>query len=122
VIDKVLCDKAIIHHVEEATKRKLDQHAFQCWAFSKDPSKIPQVVFLTLVGNGDEACRDPQIHFVRPREVEKAHMFKVFIHIDVVEDLLFYNYPCEELVVDGKIPWREFAWQRGRPDGEVEEE
>jgi hypothetical protein len=39
--DKILGDGAIIHHVEESTRKKVDQRAFQCWDFSKDPSHIP---------------------------------------------------------------------------------
>jgi hypothetical protein len=46
--DRILGDDAVIHHVEESTRRRTGLWAFQCWAFSKDPSKIPQVVFLTL--------------------------------------------------------------------------
>jgi hypothetical protein len=41
---------------------------------------------------------------------EKGHVFKILIHIDVVEDLLFSHYPREELIVDEKIPWRDFVW------------
>jgi hypothetical protein len=37
----------------------------------------------------------------------------------VVEDLCFYHYPREELIADGKVPWRDFIWQYGRPDGEL---
>jgi hypothetical protein len=34
----------------------------------------------------------------------------VLIHIDAIEDLLFYHYPREELLADGKIPRRGFNW------------
>jgi hypothetical protein len=36
--------------------------------------------------------------------MQQSHMFKVFIHIDIIEDLSFYHFSCEELVADGKIP------------------
>jgi hypothetical protein len=39
-----------------------------------------------------------------------------------VEDLMFYHYPREELIADGKLPWREFSWQYGRADGDLEED
>jgi hypothetical protein len=42
--------------------------------------------------------------------MRKGHVFKILIHIDVVEDLLFSHYPREELIVDEKIPWRDFVW------------
>jgi hypothetical protein len=53
---------------------------------------------------------------------KNANAFKILIHIEVVEDLLFYHYPREELLADGKVPWREFVWHYGKPDGEVDEE
>jgi hypothetical protein len=39
--DKILCDEAIVHHVEKSSRQKMDFRAFCCWAFSKDPSRIP---------------------------------------------------------------------------------
>jgi hypothetical protein len=41
IANKILCDEAMIHHVEEGTRRRLDHRLYQCWAFSKDPSRIP---------------------------------------------------------------------------------
>jgi hypothetical protein len=117
----VLCDEALVHHVEENSRRRLDQRAFHCWAFSKDPSRIPQVVFLTLTQFEPEQ-QNTQLHFVRPRGIQKAHVAKVFIHIDAIEDLMFYHFLREELVADGKVPWRDFSWQSGRPDGELEDD
>jgi hypothetical protein len=61
------------------------------------------VVFLTLTKLEPERY-GVQIHLVRPGEMQQSHMFKVFIHIDIIEDLSFYHFPCEELVADGKIP------------------
>jgi hypothetical protein len=50
--------------------------------------------------------------------MKNAHVFKILIHLDVVEDLLFYHYP-KELLAYGKVSWRDFEWQFGRPDGEL---
>jgi hypothetical protein len=83
------------------------------------PIQTPLVVFLTLVKNEVDPYNRPQIHFVRPREMKKGHEFKVIIHIDVVEDLCFYHYPKHDLIADGKVPWHEFSWQYGMPDGEA---
>jgi hypothetical protein len=63
-----------------------------------------------------------QICFVRPRGVKSAHVFRVLIHINAIEDLLFYHPTREELIEDGKIPWWDFGWQYGRIDGELEED
>jgi hypothetical protein len=46
----------------------------------------------------------------------------VLIHIDVVEDLIFYYHPREELIQNGKVPWTDFAWRPGHADGELEED
>jgi hypothetical protein len=122
VADQVLCDEAIVHHVLEDTLRRTDQRAFECWAYCKDPSRIPQVVYLSLAQFDPDSARGVQVHFVRPRNVQWSHVFRVLIHIDAVEDLLFYHYPREELIADGKVPWRDFSWQYGRADGELQEE
>jgi hypothetical protein len=102
VVEKVLCDEAIIHHVKEGTGKKIDVRTFPCWAFSKDPSKIPQIVFLSLINKEMDCFRESQVHFVRPRGVRQACVFKILIHTDVVEDLLFYHHPQEEPIADGK--------------------
>jgi hypothetical protein len=81
--DKFMCDEAIVHHVEENTRKKVDFRVFCCWAFSKDMSWIPQVVFLTMSSFEVEAHRDAQVHFVRPRGMKHSHIFKILIHIDV---------------------------------------
>ncbi|GJM90736.1 hypothetical protein PR202_ga07044 [Eleusine coracana subsp. coracana] len=96
IADKVLCDEAVIHHVEEATRRRIDQRAYVYWALTQDPSCIPQNVYLTLTKHISDPRRDAQIHFVRPRNME-------------------------ELIVDGRVQWRYFNWQFGRPDGDLDE-
>jgi hypothetical protein len=75
-----------------------------------------------LVKNEVDPYSRPQIHFVKHREMKKCHVFKVLIHIDVVEDLYFYHYPRNERIADGKVPWREFSWQYGVPDGEAQDD
>jgi hypothetical protein len=57
--DKILGDEALIHHVEECTRRKSDFRVYQCWAFSNDPSRIPQVVVLMMTSFEAEALSYP---------------------------------------------------------------
>jgi hypothetical protein len=102
--------------VEEESRRRADLRAFRCWAFCKDPSKLHQVVSLTLT-EPEPNLLTTQVHFVRPREAIKGHVFKILIHLDVMEDLMFYHYLREEPLADGKVPLREFPWQYGQPDG-----
>jgi hypothetical protein len=59
---------------------------------------------------------------IRPRDVLHSNVFKILGHIDSVEDMMFYRYPRWELIDDGKVPWRDFNWQFGRPDGNLGEE
>jgi hypothetical protein len=82
----------------------------------------PQVMYLKLATFEPNPRRQALMYFNRPRALKKRHGFKVLIHIDVVEDLLFYHYPREELIADGKVPWRGFAWQTSRMDGELNED
>lgn len=62
------------------------------------------------------------MYYVRPRGLKKGHVFRIFIHFDVVEDLLFFHYPREELLAKGRMPWREFTWHYGHAGGEFEED
>jgi hypothetical protein len=51
-----------------------------------------------------------------------AYVLRILIHIDVVEDLLFYHYPREDLLADGKVSWHGFVWQFGRPNGDIDDD
>lgn len=106
--------------MEEASRRRIDQRDYVYWAFTEDPSRIPQIVFRTLAKH--DPRQSAQVHFTMPRSANKGHVFRVFIHIDKVEDLLFYHYPWEELIADGRVQWRDFYWQHGQADGELDEE
>jgi hypothetical protein len=90
VIDAVLCDEALVHHVEEA--------------FCKDPSRTLQLVYLTLPFFEKDSRRQDPVYFSKPRAVTKSQVCKALIHIDAIKDLLFYHYPREDLVADGKVP------------------
>jgi hypothetical protein len=57
IAKKVLCDEAIIHHVDQATRHKEDHRLFVCWAFCQNLNCIPQMVYLTL----SERHGDPQV-------------------------------------------------------------
>ncbi|GJM98663.1 hypothetical protein PR202_ga15692 [Eleusine coracana subsp. coracana] len=93
IAEKVLSDECIIHHVDEESEHREDQRAYVCWAFAQEPSRIPQLVYLTLDDPGTDTQRRPQVHLTRPRGIKRATTFRVFVHIDSVEDLCFYHYP-----------------------------
>lgn len=119
VASKVLCDEALIHYVEEDTRLRVNQRVYECWALCQDPSRIPQTVFLTLAKHEPDPRKNAQVYFVRPRGMKPGFVFKVLIHIDAVEDLMFYHYPRDELLADGRVPWRDFTWELGRADGDL---
>jgi hypothetical protein len=116
VAEKVLCDEVVIRHVEQDRLGQIGE------SIGKDPSRIPQVVFLSLLEHDADPRRSVQVHLAKPRATLNSHVFKILVHTDAVEDLMFYHYPREELIVDGKIPWRDFSWQYGRADGDLEED
>jgi hypothetical protein len=111
VAQKVMCDEVTIQYVDEATRKRTYRSVFSCWALSKDPSKIPQMVLLSMNEYEPGLRHADRIHHVRPRQMKNAHVFKVLIHIDAIEDLLFYHHPRDELIQEGKTPWRDFRWE-----------
>jgi hypothetical protein len=72
VVERIMCDEALIHHVEEESADRSDFRSFNCWVFCKDPSRIPQSVFLSLPIYELEYLRLGPIQFSRPREVKKT--------------------------------------------------
>jgi hypothetical protein len=93
VVEKVLCDEAVVHHVEAETVDKSDQSAFKCWVYCKDPSRIPQVVFLMLTSVDQPYLFNSPVQFNRPKVIQRSHVFRVLLHIDAIKDLIFYYFP-----------------------------
>jgi hypothetical protein len=93
IADVVLRDEAMIHHVEEEVMDRLDQWVFKCWVLIKDQSRILQTVFLIMPQYEQEPRRNDLVHFNQPRAAKQCHVFNILIHIDDVEDLMFYHFP-----------------------------
>jgi hypothetical protein len=66
------------------------------------------VVFLSLAKHAADSPRNAHVNIVRLRAVLHNNVFKILVHIDAVEDLIFYHYPCEELIAEGKVLWQDF--------------
>jgi hypothetical protein len=102
-IDKILGDEVVVHHVDQVSRRREDLRFFVCWAFCHNPSRIPQMAYLTLVDRPGDPRLDAHMHFSRPWNVKRGHVFRILVHIDSVEDLSFYHQPQDQLIADGKI-------------------
>jgi hypothetical protein len=122
VAEKVVSEEAVIHHVDQASRRRSDLRFYGCWAFCQNPSCIPQVVFLTLTDRFGDLNLDAQLHFSRPRTVKRGCVYKILVHIDSVEDLMFYHHSPKQLRSEGRVQLREFHFVTGRLDDELEQE
>lgn len=122
VAEKVLCDECVIHHVDDVSQRWEDQRVYVCWGFAQDPTRIPQLVYLSLTNLGNSQKQRTYVSFVRPCNVKGTVTYRVLIHLDYVEDLFFYQHPTDELRAEGRVPFREFVWEYGRADGDFEDE
>jgi hypothetical protein len=103
IANKILGDAALIHHVDPSTCHREDQCFYMCWAFCQNPSRIPQLVYLTLYDRHEDSRLDVQMHFSRPRNVKKGCTFTVLLHINSIKDLMFYQHPSEQLVAEGRV-------------------
>jgi hypothetical protein len=121
-VDNILGDEVVVHHVDQISRHKEDLRFFACWAFCHNPSRIPQMAYLTLADRPGDPRLDAHMHFSRPRNVKRGHIFRILIHIESVEDLSFYHQPQDQVIADGKIQLREFHWIPDRSDGDLDEE
>jgi hypothetical protein len=75
IAEKIVGDEAVIHHVDQASCRRTDLRFFVCWAFCQNPSRLPQVVYLTLSDRFGDPVLDAQLHFSRPRTMKRGQVF-----------------------------------------------
>jgi hypothetical protein len=71
----VVGDEAFIHYVEEDTRQRVDQRTYNCWAVCKDPSRLSQMVYLSMASYEAQDRNIAQAHFVMPSSVKNAHVF-----------------------------------------------
>jgi hypothetical protein len=103
-----LYDEALIHPVEEDTVDKTDLGSYNsCWVLSKDPARIPQVVFLNLPIYEIDPSKD-MVQFSRPRAMKKSHYFRILVHIDAIEDLLFITIHLKSSLLMARCTGRIF--------------
>jgi hypothetical protein len=93
-----------------------------CWAFCHNPSQIPQLVYLTLADRHADPRLTLKSNSPDLSTMKQDHTFMVLIHMDSIEDLTFYHYPADQLLVEGRVQFKEFRWHPGNPDGAMEED
>ncbi|KAJ1263329.1 hypothetical protein BS78_09G175800 [Paspalum vaginatum] len=94
------CD---LDYVELQSLRKEDTRALSLWAWTEDPSFIPKVTWLTIIG------RSLQFHDrTTPPTDRSGLLFRVIVHLDLVED------PQDR---DGRRVTRDYKWSLGTVDG-----
>jgi hypothetical protein len=121
IAERAVGEQVVIHHVDQTSHRKIDLRFFICWAFCQNTTRIPQVVYLTLSDIFGDPSLDAHLHFSHPRTVNQGHVFKILVHIDTVEDLLFYHHSPDQLRAEGRVQHREFHGLSGSPDGDLQE-
>jgi hypothetical protein len=97
IAEKVVGEEAVINHVDQASRRRTDLRYYVCLTFCSNPSRLPQVVYVTLSGWFGNPALDAQLHFSRPRTMKHGQVFRILVHVDSVEDLMFYHHPPEQL-------------------------
>jgi hypothetical protein len=60
-------------------------------------------VYLTLSDRHENLRLDAQMHFSGHHNVKQGHTFRVLLHIDSIEDLMFYHHSSEQLALEGRV-------------------
>lgn len=93
-----------LDYVEEQSLRKEDARTLNLWAWTVDPSNIPKVTWLTIVG------RTALVHEGdAPPAARNGLTFRVIVHLDLMED------PAGR---GGHAAPRAYSWRLGVVDGE----
>jgi hypothetical protein len=115
VVAQVIGGQCAIHYVEEHSRRCDRTRTYDLWAWCLDPTKVPKGVFLTITnpdregGNQFEYVHDP------PTDYKGAFDYKLKIHLDIVEDLIFRHGGD---IPPNRKPRREFEWSYGALDSQ----
>lgn len=102
IAKRAVAKSCVLDYVESQSLRKEDTRTLNLWAWTRNPSDIPKVTWLTIVG------RNISIHNVPPAG-QSGLTFRVIVHLDLVE-----GSPGNE----GQGSTRAFDWRLGVVDGE----
>ncbi|CAN6380530.1 unnamed protein product [Urochloa humidicola] len=105
IAKRVVASSCDLHYVEEQSLRREDTRALNLWAWTKHPSHITKVTWLTLTGKSVLV----QDGFAPPAGRRRGLTFRVIVHLDLVED---------PPGADGRAGLHDYKWHYGVVDGE----
>lgn len=85
VAAQIIGSHCAIHFLEEETSLRRRTRTFDLWAWCSDPNKVPREVWLTITDPDSGVV----VHPVRPIGIKHGLLYKVLIHMEVIEDLSF---------------------------------
>jgi hypothetical protein len=101
ITKRAVAKSCVLDYVESQSLRKEDTRTLNLWAWTRNPSDIPKVTWLTIVG------RNIIVHNVPPAG-QSGLTFRVIVHLDLVE-----GSPGNE----GQGSTHVFDWRLGVVDG-----
>ncbi|XP_039772050.1 uncharacterized protein LOC120640263 [Panicum virgatum] len=112
----VIGSQCAIHYVEGKTRRRERTRTYGLWAWCVNPSNIAKEGWHTVTDPDremDGRRQEVEVHYEEPSGFKFGITYKLFIHLDVVEDLSFIQGPGGD---PNRKTRRVFDWQYGVPD------
>jgi hypothetical protein len=73
------------HFMEEESSFHRRTRTFDLWAWCSDPCFVPREAWLAIIDPDSKVV----VHPVRPVGIKHGMLYKVLIHMEVIEDLSF---------------------------------
>jgi hypothetical protein len=87
VAERIIARRCSFDRLEERSTLMMTTRSLDCWAWTANPSAIPKVVWLTFTSHGvGDLAPEVFVHEVRPTGCKRGATFRVFVHLDQMED------------------------------------
>ncbi|CAO2035622.1 unnamed protein product [Urochloa humidicola] len=118
VVANIISPSCAIHYIDGHSRRRDRTRTYDLWAWCANPSKIPKKVLLTVTDPDSDytTAEEVEQHRNPPRQFKRTYDYKVHIHLDVVEDISFFDGRGGRDGPRNRKPRREFLWNYGEPD------